>query len=264
MRRRDLIKKEKETVVYYQTLKENKALNKGKVTLEDYVKKYEELFPMKSKNPYSNTEIDIKKIENARKESYITVQKFFQEKTIEDVLAYRNTLMIVENRTIPEDLSEMAKSKNLFLKLQNVEYGLSGYSVFYKKHCITNRPYQLDELEVREIVEKFPTSKEALVKQENDLLDLLHDESVERQLKLFALNDFQMIYTTHDFQKRINHYLFKYCTDKSLALAAIELCARAGIVNMSNNRPIMFRYCKASDNTTRKNIKKARRRKGKK
>lgn len=172
------------------------------------------IFP---KNPYMNMELDVEAIKETRESTYKSLHEQFKDKTSDDVLAYRNTLLIVEDRHIPEDLAQQAKEKRLHLVLnKNIERCLSGYNIFYRGACITNRPYQLTEDEVRRIISEFPLSKEELVKQENNLLDLLHDESVDRKSKLAAIKNFDMVYVTHDFKVRINRYLFKYCKDKSL------------------------------------------------
>lgn len=262
MKRRNkvLIKQEKEAVVYYMALKENVQNGKSVVSVGDFLNMYEKLFPMKSKNPYKYIDVEVKKIKDSRKNSYRITHKKLQDMSLEEVLAYRNTLLIIQEREIPEDLVKMAMKKDLYVHLQNSDCGLSGYSIYYKKQCITNRPYQLEEEEIRELIKDFPTSKEALIKQENDFIDMLYDESVDRMQKLNAIHNFKMLYTTHDFQKRINNYLFKYCKDKTLALATIGLCSKVGIVNMSNNKPILLRYCKASDKITSSNLKKTRRR----
>lgn len=261
------IRNEKGTIAYLLVLQDNEKEGRGRVSLGDFMKKWEEFFPMRYKNPYMNMDLNVEAVKETRQSMYKSLHEQFKDKTSDDVLAYRNTLLIVEDRHIPEDLAQQAKEKRLHLVLnKNIERCLSGYNIFYRGACITNRPYQLTEDEVRRIISEFPLSKEELVKQENNLLDLLHDESVDRKSKLAAIKNFDMVYVTHDFKVRINRYLFKYCKDKSLALATIGLCSKAGIVNMQNNKPIMFRYCKAADTKTRKCVKhtKARRRKNSK
>ncbi len=220
------IRNEEGTIVYLLVLQDNKKECKGKVSLGAFMKKWEELFPMRHKNPYMNMELDVEAIKATREATYKLLHEQFSGKTIDEILAYRNTLLIVEDRQIPEKLLQQAEQKRLRLVLsKNIESCLSGYNIFYKGTCITNRPYQLTEDEVRKIISKFPSSKEALIRQENNLLDLLHDESVDRKLKLAAINNFKMVYVTHEFKVRINRYLFKYCADKSLALATIGLCS---------------------------------------
>lgn len=254
------IRNEKGAIAYLQVLQDNEKEHKGRVSLGDFMKKWEEFFPMRYKNPYMNMNLNIEAIKATRESTYRLLHEQFKDKSSEDVLAYRNKLLIVKDRHIPEDLAQQAKEKRLKIVLSNnIDRCLSGYNIFYNKTCITNRPYQLTEEEIR----KFPSSKKELVNQENNLLDLLYDESVNRKIKLEAIRNFKTIYVTHDFQVRINRYLFKYCTDKSLALAAIGLCSRTGIVNLQNYKPIMLRYCKATDTKTRKCVKhtKAKRRK---
>lgn len=245
-------------------LRDNENKGKGNVSLGDFMKKWEEFFPMRYKNPYMNMELNVEAIKETRESTYRLLHEQFKDKSSEDVLAYRNKLLIVKDRHIPENLAQQAKEKRLKIVLSNnIDRCLSGYNIFYKGACITNRPYQLTEEEIRKIISEFPSSKEELVNQENSLLDLLHDESANRKTKLEAIRNFKTIYVTHDFQVRINRYLFKYCTDKSLALATIGLCSRTGIVNLQNYKPIMLRYCKAADTKTRKCVKhtKAKRRK---
>lgn len=261
---RKQIRNEKGAISYLLVLQDNEKEGKGNVSLGDFMKKWEEFFPMKCKNPYMNMDLNVKDVEATRETTYKLLHEQFKDKSSDDVLAYRNKLLIVKDRHIPEDLVQQAKEKRLKIVLSNnICRCLSGYNVFYRKVCITNKPFQLTEDEVRRIVSKFPSSKEELVKQENNLLDLLHDESANRKTKLEAIKNFKAIYVTHDFQVGINRYLFKYCTDKSLALAAIGLCSRTGIVNLQNYKPIMLRYCKAADTKTRKCVKhtKAKRRK---
>ena len=253
--------KEKAAVTYLAVLQDREERGqKLNVSLEEFLRTWEELFPMKSSNPYLNMNLDSKNIRNVRKKAYTALDDQFAKKTIADVLAYRNTLLIVEDRTIPEDLRQRAKEKKLFVALNDdTTNSLSGYNIFYSKHCLTTRPYQLTEKEVRETIAEFPENKAALVKQEKNLLNMLHDESIDKNEKLTALKDFKMLYTTHDFQVAINRYLFKYCTDKDLALEAIRICAQAGIVNLQNGKPIMLRHCKAADKKTRQRMKKKRR-----
>lgn len=258
------VRNEKGAISYLLVLRDNEKEGKGNVSLSDFMKKWEEFFPMKYKNPYMNIDLNVKDIKATRETIYRMLHEQFKDKSSEDVLAYRSKLLIVKDRHIPENLVQQAKEKRLKLVLnKNIDRCLSGYNIFYKGACITNRPYQLTEDEVRKIISEFPSSKEELVNQENSLLDLLHDESANRKAKLEAIRNFKTIYVTHDFQVRINRYLFKYCTDKSLALAAIGLCSRTGIVNLQNYKPIMLRYCKAADIKTRKCVKhtKAKRRK---
>lgn len=258
------VRNEKGAISYLLVLRDNEKEGKGNVTLGDFMKKWEEFFPMKCKNPYMNMDLNVKDIKATRETTYRMLHEQFKDKSSEGVLAYRNKLLIVKDRHIPEDLAQQAKEKRLKIVLSNnIDRCLSGYNIFYKGACITNRPYQLTEEEIRKIISEFPSSKEELVNQENSLLDLLHDESANRKAKLEAIRNFKTIYVTHDFQVRINRYLFKYCTDKALALATIGLCSRTGIVNLQNYKPIMLRYCKAADTKTRKCVKhtKAKRRK---
>lgn len=258
------VRNEKGAISYLLVLQDNEKEGKGNVSLGDFMKKWEEFFPMRYKNPYMNMDLNAEAIKATRETTYRMLHEQFKDKSSEDVLAYRNKLLIVKDRHIPEDLAQQAKEKRLKIVLnKNIDRCLSGYNIFYKGACITNRPYQLTEEEIRKIISEFPSSKEELVNQENSLLDLLHDESANRKTKLEAIRNFKTIYVTHDFQVRINRYLFKYCTDKSLALATIGLCSRTGIVNLQNYKPIMLRYCKAADTKTRKCVKhtKAKRRK---
>lgn len=253
------INDERAAIVYYKVRRENEKQGKGKVSLEDFLDIYEKLFSMISKNPYANMSIHKIAILEERKRRYTEIHKQLMNATLEETLAYRNKFIRIASRDIPEDLCADANAKGLYVLLKrNTDTFLSGYNISYKQKSITSKPWTLTESEVRKIVKDFPTSKEALVKQETNLLNVLHDDTRQKSHKKSALDHFKMIYTTHDFQVKINRYLKKYCTDKDLALSAIALCARAGIVNLENNKPLMLRFCKARVKQKRNLIKESK------
>ncbi|MCM1059642.1 MAG: hypothetical protein NC452_05055 [Eubacterium sp.] len=252
---------EKDAVVFLSAFQENEQKNIRNLSMKDFERKYEELFPIKSDNPYLNLHLnkqEIEAIKNRRRKAYKSLYKQFKDKPLSDVLEYRNSLLMIKDRKAPEELRQKAKKKKLFLVLSsNTDCQLSGYNIIFDTTSITTKPWKLTEEEVRKIIDDFPASKRDIRQQEDDLLNLLYDESADQKIKLTALRSFRMVYTTHDFKVRINRYLLKYCTDKSLALEAIGLCSRYNIVNMQNNRPIIFKYCKAADRKTRKKSKKS-------
>lgn len=259
------INDERAAIVYYAVRRENEKQGKDKVSLEDFLDTYEKFFSMISKNPYANMNINKKAILEERKKRYTEIHKQLMDATLEETLAYRNKFIRIASRDIPEDLCADANAKGLYVLLKrDTDTFLSGYNISYKQKSVTSKPWTLTESQVRKIVKDFPTSKEALVKQETNLLNVLHDDTRQKSHKKSALDRFKMIYTTHDFQVKINRYLKKYCTDKDLALSAIGLCSRAGIVNLENNKPLMLRFCKADSKAKRqlnKRIKRARGRK---
>ena len=116
------IRNEKGTIAYLLVLQDNEKEGRGRVSLGDFMKKWEEFFPMRYKNPYMNMDLNVEAVKETRQSMYKSLHEQFKDKTSDDVLAYRNTLLIVEDRHIPEDLAQQAKEKRLHLVLnKNIE-----------------------------------------------------------------------------------------------------------------------------------------------
>ena len=192
------------------------------------------------------------------------IDALLQGKSLEEIQKYRNNVALFPSREVPEDIKRAAMKKGFYVTLeQNLDTCLSGFNLVISKGRLplTNVPYGLNEKEVRELIEKTPSNKEKKVL-EKRLLDLLHDESAPKRQKMIALNKYNVKHPTHDFQVRMNRYIFKYCTDRDLLKEAVSLHSRLGIKDLQNNKEIttlgyvLSKKKKPNKRNTKRQVKK--------
>ena len=224
------------------------------VNYSEFSKAYDDLFlkkypPQLSKSKYKDFKLY----------RFNKIDALLQGKSLEEIQKYRNSIVLFSSREVPEDIKRAAMKKGLYVSLeQDLDTCLSGFNLVISKGRLplTNVPYGLNEKEVRELIEKTPSEKEKKVL-ENRLLDLLHDESVPKRQKMIALNKYNVKHPTHDFQVRMNRYIFKYCTDRELLKEAVSLHTRLGIKDLQRNKEITtLGYVLAKKKPVKKNKRK--------
>ena len=224
------------------------------VNYSEFSKAYDDLFL--KKYPPKLTKKEYKEFKLNR---FNKIDALLHGKSLEELQKYRNNVMLFSSREVPVDLKREAMEKGFYVSLeQDLDTCLSGFNLVISKGRLplTSVPYGLSEKEVRELIAKTPSEKEKKVL-EKRLLDLLYDESAPKSQKIAALNKYNIKYPTHDFQVKMNRYIFKYCNDRKLLMEAVSLHTRLGIKDLQNNKPIKkLGYVISKRNSARKAKKK--------
>lgn len=232
------------------------------VNYSEFSKAYDDLFLKKYPPQLSKSKYKEFKLYRFNK-----IDALLQGKTVDEIQQYRNNVALFSSREVPEDIKRAAMKKGFYVTLeQDLDTCLSGFNLVISKGRLplTNVPYGLNEKEVRELIENTPSEKEKKVL-ENQLLELLHDETAPKRQKMIALNKYNVKHPTHDFQVRMNRYIFKYCKDRDLLIEAVSLHMRLGIKDLQRNKEITsLGYVLSKKKTVKKNKRKNTQNKGEK
>lgn len=192
----------------------------------------------------------------------------FDDKSLEDIQAYRDTLRIYEGREVPKEIKELAQEKKVIVSLaENLNKHLSGFDILIKQgknqtfRLVNVIPFGLSEEGVKKALTELPTKKE-LQEKEQHLMNMLNGQSPTNHQKAVVVGRYKAPYATHEFKVFMNKFTIHECKSKELTNACVLLCNRVGINNLSNEAPILYKFCEGSGQR-QKNLKRIRnRRKG--
>ena len=175
------------------------------------------------------------------------------DKSIEEIKEYRETICLYTGSEVPLDIVEMAKNKNSNLKIclaKNRNINLSGFDVLLKYSNRENLrlntvPYGLTEKSLRRFINSMPTKQE-IVQNEKALMDILKDEKVSMKNRKKAVCKYKAPYATQNFRVFMNRFTIHGCKDKQLTNDCVTLCNKVHIMNLSNMKPIKYEFCEGS------------------
>lgn len=249
--------REKAIVIYLYLEKKYKG-NRSKIKFDKFVTAWNDMF---APNIKSYDQSKKKKLSNIQKSEFKFVKSKFALMTLDEVKEYRNKFKIYDGDSVPKELKQLAMKKDVFVDLTSTpEKHLSGFNIQVKdkrSNQINNLikiPYILTEEDAKQKLESLPTKSE-LKAREKRLKDILLDDTVyeDRESRKTALAEkkkavsrYKEPYATHEFKKFMNRYTLHQCKNQQLTLFCVELCRRVGIENLSNHKPIEYRFCEGS------------------
>jgi hypothetical protein len=183
--------------------------------------------------------------------AFAFVKDELDDKSLEEIEAFRKEFYIYPDREVPVELKKLAQSKGVIIRLaENINKHLSGFDVMvrdnrYMTFSINSVPYGLSEKGAWKLLESLPTVSE-LKKMEKTLMDTIKSDSVKESNKRKAVDRYKAPYATHNFKVFMNRYTIHECKNKQLTYACVNLCKRVGINNLSNELPIEYKYCVGS------------------
>lgn len=243
----DIMDKEKAVVIYLMLVKRYKE-HRENINCSVFINTWNELF---EKNKYNASKEDKNKLHDKQVSAFSFVKAELDDKTIDEIRAYRDTFAIFPSREVPYELKQLAQSKGVIITLaENVYKHLSGFNILvqenrYMTYKIHKIPYGLSESDARQILQSLPTVSE-LKDKEKTLIETLNKDSVNMVEKRKAVDKYKAPYATHDFKVFMNRYTLRECKDKQLTNACVNLCKRMGINNLSNEKPIEYKFCVGS------------------
>lgn len=206
--------------------------------------------------------------------AYNEAKNILGELSIAEIQEYRNSVCIFEGTQVPKDILELAKTRTKDLKVrlaQNRDKNLSGFDLLIFYNCrdtmrLNNVPFGLSEKTVRNYIESMPI-KSVLVENENKLIRTLQNQSVPMKTKRRVVQKYKAPFATHKFRVFMNRFTIHDCKDKQLTNDCVALCSRCHIMNLSNMKPIEYKFCegsgkrKATMKKVKRNIKRGKKNK---
>lgn len=177
----------------------------------------------------------------------------FDDKSYEEIKAYRNTLLLYEGCEVPDKIKKLASEKDVIVSLSNnrEEY-LSGFDLMVKDgrtYRIIDIPYGLSEEKAMTKLRKMPTREQLKEKEQHLKNMLLNKNSPSNAQKATVVNKYKELYATSEFRKFMIDFTIHECNSKQLTLACVNLCHRLGIKRDSdktNGGYILYKYCEGS------------------
>lgn len=273
--RTNSLNKEKAIIIYMALVKRYKE-HRENITCGVFLNAWKEMFEC---DKYNVSKENYQKIHDMQIAAFAYVKGEFDDKTYEEIKAVRDTFMIYPSREVPVELKQLAQSKGVIVTLaENIDKHLSGFNVLVKEsrymtYKLNDVPYGLTEKATKKLLESLLTKAE-IVKKEKDLMNTIKSESIKVKHKKSAVSAYKAPYATHEFKKFMNKFTIYDCKNQELTLFCVNLCKRVGINNLSNERPIEYKFCvgsgkreqsmKRAKGRRKANAKASKNRKGKK
>ena len=255
--------KEKAIVIYLSLSKRYKD-HRENITCSTFINAWKDMFEC---DKYNVSKESGQTVHDKQVAAFAFVKGELDDKSIEEIKIYRDTFLIYPSREVPVELKQLAQSKGVIVTLaENIDKHLSGFNVLVKEsrymtYKINEVPYGLSEVDAKKILESLPT-KDELIAQENFLMETIKGDSIPIESKKRAVKKYKAPYATHEFKVFMNKFTIHKCKNKELTLLCVNLCNRVGIRNMTNEKPIVYKFC-AGSGMRERNIKRTRnRRKG--
>lgn len=245
--RTNTLNKEKAIIIYMALVKKYKKYREN-ITCSVFLNAWKEMFECDKYNVSKET---YQKIRDMQIAAFAYVKGDFDDKSYEEIKSVRDTFMIYPNREVPVELKQLAQSKGVIVTLaENIDRHLSGFNVLvrenrYMTYKINNVPYGLSESGAKKLLKSLPNVSELKMK-EKALMDTIKRDSIKMTNKRKAVDRYNAPYATHDFKVFMNRYTIYDCKDKQLTNACVNLCRRVGINNLSNEKPIDYKFCAGS------------------
>lgn len=243
----DIMDKEKAVVIYLLLAKKYKE-HREKINCSVFINTWNEMFECDKRNVSKDNK---KKMHEKQIAAFAFVKGELDDKSIEEIKLYRDTFAIYSSREVPYELKKLAQSKKVIITLaENVYKHLSGFNILVKEnrymtYKINNIPYGLSESNVKSMLQSLPTVSE-LKSKEKILIETIKSDSTNIIEKIKAVDKYKAPYATHNFKVFMNRYTIRECKDKQLTNACVNLCNRVGINNLSNEKPIEYKFCAGS------------------
>lgn len=245
--RTNTLNKEKAIIIYMALVKKYKKHRK-KITCSVFLNAWKEMFEC---NKYNVSKESYRKIHDMQVAAFAYVKGEFDDKSYEEIKSVRDTFMIYPSREVPVELKQLAQSKRVVITLaENIDKHLSGFNVLvrenkYMTYKINDVPYGLSVSGAKKLLKSLPDASE-LKKKEKAIMDTIKSDSIKLTNKRKAVDKYNAPYATHDFKVFMNRYTIYDCKDKQLTNACVNLCRRVGINNLSNEKPIDYKFCVGS------------------
>lgn len=269
----DGLNKEKAVIVYL-SLAERYKEHRDKITCSVFINTWGKMFKC---DKYINSKDCGRRIHDIQVAAFAFVKDELDGLSLEEIKAYRDTVLVYPTREVPYELKKLAQTKKVVITLAENHYKhLSGFDVMVvegkcRSYKINKIPYGLSENGARRLLESLPT-REELIKKEKNLMTTIQSNSIPVAHKKKAVSRYRQPYATHDFKKFMNRFTIYDCENKELTLFCVNLCNRVGINNLSNELPIKYEFCVGSGkrkssmkkvkNRKKGNAKAAKKRKG--
>lgn len=212
--------------------------------------------------------------DDTKLKAYNEAKNILGDLSVDEIQEYRNSVCIFEGTQVPKDILELTKIRTKDLKVrlaQNRNKNLSGFDLLIFYNCrdtmrLNNVPFGLSEKTVRNYIKSMPI-KSVLVENENKLIRTLQDQSVPMKTKRRVVQKYKAPFTTHKFRVFMNRFTIHECKDKELTNNCVNLCNRCHIMNLSNMKPIEYKFCegsgkrKATMKKVKRNIKRGKKNK---
>ena len=207
--------------------------------------------------------------DDTKSKAYNEATNILGDMSVEEIQEYRNSVCIYEGTQVPKDLLELAKTRTKDLKVrlaQNRNKNLSGFDLLIFYNCrdtmrLNTVPFGLSEKAARNFIESMPI-KSVLVENEDKLIRTLQNQSVTMKTKKRVVQKYKAPFATQKFRVFMNRFTIHECKNKQLTNDCVALCNRCHIMNLSNMKPIEYKFCegsgkrKATMNRVKRNIKK--------
>lgn len=236
---------EKAVITYLNLAKGKNSESRNNITFGKFTSTWETFF--------DTEEIAYRDSRDLKIQAFKNMHHLLDDKSIEEIKEYRETICLYTGSEVPLDIVEMAKNKNSNLKIcfaKNRNINLSGFDVLLKYSNRENLrlntvPYGLTEKSLRRFINSMPTKQE-IVQNEKALMDILKDEKVSMKNRKKAVCKYKAPYATQEFRVFMNKFTIHKCKDTVLLNHCVALCQRVHIVNLSNNKPIKYAFCEGS------------------
>lgn len=160
--------------------------------------------------------------------------------TEESVIAYRESWFMNQDRIIPNELKQLAEQTVVEVQIaKNTDRHLSGYRIVRRESnqdVLVYPDYSATERDIKKYLSKQPP-KEAVLKSEKYLLDILRNEESTISHKANALSRYNQNACTKEFARAIER-LIKNTNSMQILNAACYLAQRLDIKNSMNNKPL--------------------------
>lgn len=250
--------KEKAVIVYMMLAKRHKE-NRDAITYGIFSNQWDDLFK----------EDRYREAKDMKIQAFKYARSNFDDKSLEDIQAYRDTMRIYVGREVPKEIKELAQEKKVIVSLaENLNKHLSGFDILIKQgknqtfRLVNTIPFGLSEEGVKKVLTELPTKKEIQEKEQHLMNMLTTSGGCSNHQKAVVVGRYKAPYATHEFKVFMNKFTLHECKSKELTNACVLLCNRVGINNLSNEAPILYKFCEGSGQRE-KNLKRIRnRRKG--
>lgn len=250
-------------IIVYMDLIRNETMNQNrtKITYGKFSDKWDKMFGLAK-----NANMRERKIQ-----AFKDMRHLFDEMSLKEISEYRRAnYMIFAGDEVPTELKQLARSRGIIVKLaENRDKHLSGFDLLRMKGKndtprLTPIPYGFSEEQATRFINNIPSIKERDV-MEKELMKILSSDECTMENKKKAVRAYHSSTVSHEFEVFMNRFCLKQCKDKILLNDCVSLCKRTNILNLQNNKPIKYCFCKGSGKRkqTMNRVKRARnRRKG--
>ena len=252
-RKMSAINQEKAVLVYMALVREYKN-DRASIKYGVFSKKWDEMFECDANGQARDMKLG----------AFAMMKDEFDNKSYEEIKAYRDTLAIYEGCEVPEKIMQLASEKDVIVALStNREEYLSGFDLLVEDenpYRIIDVPYGLSEEKILAKLRNMPTRAELKAKEQHLKNMLLNSGSPSNEQKAKVVNKYKEPYATSEFREFMINFTVYECKSRQLTLACVNLCHKVGIrrdSDKANGGYILYKYC-AGSGKREKNLKRIR------